>query len=316
MRSAVIVVWMAAVGLSLWLTAPAAAQDEDGSSEAATSPKLAFVGQEQPALSIVDEDDVAVVTLAVANSGTDAENVKAGLLFDGEAPILACAATVLDDSSAPAASPCGDDVEGRDSATFSVPANQVVRVEASFDTDGRRLPAEPLVQVSADGALPALATLELRRTLSEPWLWVPIVVAVVAGIVCLFLIATGFEHKDTSLIYTESSWTFGGSWATSVTALAGLLGTVLAATGFLSDILPGVSTGRFSGFVLLFTGAALLSPIVYSALGAAVTAEDQEKLKLPPSVGTRTGLLLSSALTIGAASGQLKHPGSGDCSFR
>ena len=45
----------------------------------------------------------------------------------------------------------------------------------------------------------------------------------------------------------------------------GTLGTVLAASGFFSEVVPGLSTGTYVGFNLFYVALALLAPLVFQA---------------------------------------------------
>ena len=67
------------------------------------------------------------------------------------------------------------------------------------------------------------------------------------------------------MVATGSSWSFSSSWLTNVTALGAVLGTVLGATGFLADVLPGTDTGRFTGLSVLFGAFVIAAPIIYTA---------------------------------------------------
>lgn len=84
-----------------------------------------------------------------------------------------------------------------------------------------------------------------------------------------------------------------GSWASSLTALGAALGTVLAATGFLTDVVAGLSTGMFAAMSLLFGFLVLLGPVLYTAFHN----RDGEP--------TYVRLLIAAGLTVWAAIGEL-----------
>jgi hypothetical protein len=63
----------------------------------------------------------------------------------------------------------------------------------------------------------------------------------------------------------SSDWTFSGNWTTSVSALGAVLGTVLASTGVLTDIVPGLDTGRLLGTSILLVALLLLLPLIYTS---------------------------------------------------
>jgi hypothetical protein len=98
-----------------------------------------------------------------------------------------------------------------------------------------------------------------------------------------------FRHT----IAPVAPWTFNGSWASTLTALGAILGTVLAASGFLTDVVPGLSSGMFLAMNLFFAFLALVAPVIYSAL------HDHEA---KPTYG---GLLAAGIFTLWAAIGQL-----------
>jgi hypothetical protein len=93
-------------------------------------------------------------------------------------------------------------------------------------------------------------------------------------------------------VYPGPTWTFKDSWASSVTTAGAVLGTVLAASGFLTDVLPGLSTGLFVGVSLGYGLLALLAPVIYTAL------HKQSK----PIFGA---VLVAGAITIWAVVGEL-----------
>jgi len=89
------------------------------------------------------------------------------------------------------------------------------------------------------------------------------------------------------------TWTFSGSWASNITALGAILGTVLAATGFLTDVIPGISTGMFVAMSLLFGFLVLVAPVIFTAM--------YNRAGKPSYVG----LLTAATFTLWAAIGEL-----------
>jgi hypothetical protein len=67
-------------------------------------------------------------------------------------------------------------------------------------------------------------------------------------------------------LYAAGAWTFGGSWATNITALGTVIATVLTATGTVSELLPGVELGRFSLLIAVAGGITVAAPLVFGAL--------------------------------------------------
>jgi len=106
----------------------------------------------------------------------------------------------------------------------------------------------------------------------------------------------------------ESPWAVKDSWLTNVAALGAVLGTVLTASGFLQDWLPGLRVGPALGLNIWFGGMILFAPIVYAASctwrwsGGVSADEDDVK---PQVVGHGWGLVLGAATTLFAILGEL-----------
>jgi hypothetical protein len=88
-------------------------------------------------------------------------------------------------------------------------------------------------------------------------------------------------------------WTFQGSWATNLTAVGATLGLVLGASGFLSEVLPGVDLGVFMGFNLLYAALIAVAAVVYQAF--------YTKGSMP----SYRGLVVAGWVTLWAALGEL-----------
>src|SRR5438874_1354013 len=63
----------------------------------------------------------------------------------------------------------------------------------------------------------------------------------------------------------EINWSFSDSWASNLTALGALLGTILAASGVIPKGASPLSTRGLAGLSLLFGFLVLLAPVLYSA---------------------------------------------------
>jgi len=280
--------------------------------EETPAPKLAFVGRTKPVLRLVDGEQLATATVVVANTGNaPAKELTFLLLEDGASAVEACG--VQDLASSPAVKKtCDPKAE-----PVELAAGMSRRFAVTFDVGQPGRAREPLIEArsAVAGVVPALAEMTVSRSLSDRRMWWPFRAAVVAALVfaaCGVLATLGAVNRDSSTtspmksiwrwatakIFTAASWNFKDSWATSIAALGGVLGTVLGATGFFTEVLPGVSAGRFTGFSLVFGGLALLAPITYTAL-----SRRDETLSV--SVGTVAGLLIASAVTIAAVAGQL-----------
>jgi hypothetical protein len=113
----------------------------------------------------------------------------------------------------------------------------------------------------------------------------------------------GCEFWMTSL-YAGGTWSFGGSWATSVTPLTGLVGGVLAASGAVAGLVPGVDLGRFALVMALAGGITVLAPLLFGALNSLFPDRDT-----PPAgevVAARLWvMLLPSCLTVFAVGAEI-----------
>jgi len=78
-----------------------------------------------------------------------------------------------------------------------------------------------------------------------------------------------------------------------------VLGTVLAASGFLNDVLPGLSIGPYIGLSLLYGFLVLISPVIFVCFSA-LSSEGK---------GTYVGLLLSAGVVTWAVIGQVATVG-------
>lgn len=95
------------------------------------------------------------------------------------------------------------------------------------------------------------------------------------------------------VVFPVANWTFSGSWASTLTTVGALLGTLLAASGFLSDVLPGLATGLFLGVNIGYGLLAALAAVVYTA--------SHDKDGSP----TYLALLLAAFITLWAVIGEL-----------
>ena len=128
-----------------------------------------------------------------------------------------------------------------------------------------------IIVMGGTGASPTSLRFALTNSVQESEYWYPIVGGLGAGVlflaVMLILVVAlreKFGNLD-ALVATGSSWSFSSSWLTNITALGAVLGTVLGATGFLADVLPGTDIGRFTGLSVLFGAFVIAAPIIYTA---------------------------------------------------
>lgn len=145
----------------------------------------------------------------------------------------------------------------------------------------------------------------------------PLGVALVAFLVVVVAALASCRGRWQRRTPTGDSWSFSGSWLTSVSAVATALAGVLAASGFVGELLPGVPIGNFLGLSLTFTGLIIAAPLVFSIFqvtdwevkddpsGAKHADGTPKKVKVPVLRGRLVGLFVGGALTCGGVSGLL-----------
>jgi hypothetical protein len=174
------------------------------------------------------------------------------------------------------------------------------------------------------GDAPSQIPLTVRRDVS-PWQYVGIPFLFGVGLAALLVLLTliiglprteearqggktgrvrwGREFWVTPL-YAGGAWSFGDSWATSVTPLTGLVGGVLAASGAVAGLVPGVELGRFALLMALVGGITVLAPLLFGALNSLFPDKDT-----PPAgevVAARLWvMLLPSCLTVFAVGAEM-----------
>jgi hypothetical protein len=77
----------------------------------------------------------------------------------------------------------------------------------------------------------------------------------------------GLEFWRTPL-FAGAAWSFGDSWATSVTPLTALAGGVLTASGAVAGLVPGVDLTRFGLLMALVGGLTTIAPLLFGALNS------------------------------------------------
>ncbi|HEY5266179.1 MAG TPA: hypothetical protein VIJ40_05135 [Acidimicrobiales bacterium] len=108
-------------------------------------------------------------------------------------------------------------------------------------------------------------------------------------------------------IYTSAAWNIKDSWATNLTVVGAVLGTVTSSTTFFPTPAASASTNfassphdTFMALAIFFGGAAALSPLIYA------TFAKKPDYKYPGQVeGSVIGLLVASMVTLFATVGEL-----------
>jgi hypothetical protein len=101
-------------------------------------------------------------------------------------------------------------------------------------------------------------------------------------------------------LFAGAAWSFGDSWATSVTPLTALAGGVLAASGAVAGLVPGVDLTRFGLLMALVGGLTTLAPLLFGAVNSLFPAK---AVSGPAPVGEVIAarlwvMLLASCLTV------------------
>jgi hypothetical protein len=112
-------------------------------------------------------------------------------------------------------------------------------------------------------------------------------------------------------LFAGSAWSFGDSWATSVTPLTALAGGVLTASGAVAGLVPGVDLTRFGLLMALSGGLTTLAPLVFGAVNSLFPAKEPGE-PAPPGevVATRLWvMLLASSLTVFAIGAEIGFVG-------
>jgi hypothetical protein len=176
----------------------------------------------------------------------------------------------------------------------------------------------------AEGDAPAQVTLTVRRIVS-PWQYVGIP-ALCGGGLALLLVALllvigvpaglarrvhwGAAFLRTPL-FAGTAWSFGDSWATSVTPLTALVGAVLTASGAVAGLVPGVDLSKFGLLMALVGGLTTLAPLLFSALNSLFPAKRPAGPAPADEVPAASlwVMLLASCLTVVAIGAELGFVG-------
>lgn len=136
------------------------------------------------------------------------------------------------------------------------------------------------VGATAQGTAPLNLTLPVHRQVSAAkYLWIPLCCGLgLAVLLVLFTGLFGVPRPESGAgngrrvpfwrvpLYASAAWSFSDSWATNITAVGTVVGTVLTASGSVSELLPGIELGRFSLLIALAGGITVAAPLLFGAL--------------------------------------------------
>jgi hypothetical protein len=112
-------------------------------------------------------------------------------------------------------------------------------------------------------------------------------------------------------LFAGAAWSFGDSWATSVTPLTALAGGVLAASGAVAGLVPGVDLTRIGLLMALVGGLTTIAPLLFGALNSLFPERKPGELA-PTGEVTAASLwvmLLASGLTVFAIGAEIGFVG-------
>jgi hypothetical protein len=112
-------------------------------------------------------------------------------------------------------------------------------------------------------------------------------------------------------LFAGAAWSFGDSWATSVTPLTALAGGVLTASGAVAGLVPGVDLTRFGLLMALVGGLTTLAPLLFGALNSLFP--EREPAEPAPTgeviAASLWVMLLASCLTVFAIGAEIGFVG-------
>lgn len=252
--------------------------------------KLAIVGPDVLEVELNDSGGKrrGTVPVIVTNSGTAKAEVSA-VVVQVDAASKGC--------NAVAGSSDVKTVYPNNSATLSV------KFEAAKGCDDEE--GTLLVETSNASASPASKRFKFVRDAGSVNYGLPLGGSV-AAFVMLSLILLGGQKRDgiNDTVDMGPSWSFTDSWLTNVTALTAGLGLVLTTTGVLEQVLPGLNSGRLLALNVLFGGAVLFAPVIYSAAAKwEWKAQGADRKKKLDKLGRVWGLILASSVSVAGSIG-------------
>lgn len=156
------------------------------------------------------------------------------------------------------------------------------------------------------GAAPLVRQTKVIRGIhrSANWPVIFVVGAFVAMLLLLLAILLKSENSGVETFLRKKApgpkWSFS-SWATTLTAVGGILGTVVASATYPSEPIE-ISKDSLVSLSLLFAAMVVIGPFIFQAIrNSSATAADQEA----GLWGYSWALLISCAITCGAVLGEL-----------
>ena len=181
----------------------------------------------------------------------------------------------------------------------TIPAFGVKAFQVTITADRNDRSANGQLVLTAPGAPPAAVPVVIEPEQSRSWsaallIFVPLLGAAVLVIVRLRTV----DHRGP---FGPANWDYSESWATSLTLVGALLGTVLGA-GVLPDNLDLFSKAGYAGFNVLFGMLVVVAPLVYAAGQRRIKDSEDKKQQYQ---GTTLAFALASIVTLWGVFGEL-----------
>ena len=180
----------------------------------------------------------------------------------------------------------------------------------------RGVPKTAAIVLDEAGASSSISLTVSRQVTVFDYLWIPAIVgAVMAGLALigsLFLVSVyssdgrrlNFRHRDfwARPILASGAWTLNDSWATNITTVISVIGTVLGTTTAVTAFFPGVAVDRFVIVNIIAGGIIAASPLIFAIcyalwVGRSPGVTGDATLRLPPST-TLTATLPAAPVTL------------------
>jgi len=138
------------------------------------------------------------------------------------------------------------------------------------------------------GAMPLEVPLTVRRLVtSAQYVWIPagsgaaLALLLVVAIMLAGVPKPGGKRAHMHRVdfwrrplYASSAWTFGDSWATNITVVGTLVGSLLTASGSVAELLPGLELSRFALVITIAGGITIAAPLLFSVLNYRFSRQD------------------------------------------
>jgi hypothetical protein len=270
------------------------AYGQDAQSPTSGQAKLSVVGSDsvEVHLSSGGQRQHGTMSILVANTGDASTTVHAAAFLGNRARGRICNV---------------DQVDVTMPGTPTVAAHRVTELAMGFSLRAGCAGSAGTVVVSGDPGVDATTVgFTLSRQIDDTDLWNPLMGAAIATLLTELALFAYLSRRGPHRFHWVSgqvavgpAWSFKDSWLTNVAAVGALLGTVLGAGDFLTDLIPGTSTTRLVGLSLIAGGMVTLAPVVYAAFSTWCVLPDTQGHDKLQAVGTGIGMWAAAGATLG-----------------